>query len=183
MRLWTCLYSPDTCPFSEGGRRGRDETLHFFSCNHPVAVSLSSALRSWGPWRTAPAAMITPKASTALMASTVAASSCACSKHCLCPTMPPPAPSSCSAGESLSPRPGLSLHSSGRDAGKRSGTTAWPSWDWPSMKWPFFLCFFSPRGKRQQYNLWLGIEKKNGRRKINNWLVVMTNGILAQATS
>lgn len=48
----------------------------------------------------AQAAMITPRALTALMALMEGVSSFACNRHYLCPMMPPPAPSSCSAGES-----------------------------------------------------------------------------------
>ena len=78
----------------------------------------------------APAATTTPKASTAPTDSTAAASSYVCSRRCPYPMTPPPAPSSCSAGESLSLRPDHSLHSSGMDAEKKKSQEPQPGPGW-----------------------------------------------------
>lgn len=102
IRLW----SPSVC-------EERDGTCHLLHYNHSVVFSPNSVLRNWSPWRMAQAAMITPRASTALMALMEGVSSFACNRHCLCPMMPPPAPSSCSAGES----PSLRSRNSHRAAG------------------------------------------------------------------
>lgn len=92
IRVW----SPSVCEVKDG-------TCHLLNHNHPVVFFLNSALKNWNPWRTAQDAMITPRALIALMALTEGVSNFACSRHCLCPMMPPPAPSSCSAGKSPTP--------------------------------------------------------------------------------
>ena len=99
----------------------------------------------------APAATTTPKASTAPTDSTAAASSCVCSRRCPYPMTPPPAPSSCSAGESLSLRPDHSLHSSGMDAGKKkkkSGTTAWAWLALTFTEMAFMPLLFQPQRQK-----------------------------------
>lgn len=98
IRVWC----PSVCEVKAG-------TCHLLNHNHPVVFSPNSVLKNWNPWRTAQDAMTTPRALIAPMALTEGVSSFACSRHCLCPTMPPPAPSSCSVGKSPIPRSRNSL--------------------------------------------------------------------------
>lgn len=65
----------------------------------PLNIFSCSVLRGWGQWRMARVAMTTPEASTARMASMVAASSCVSSSSYPSKMTPVPAMCSCFVGE------------------------------------------------------------------------------------